>query len=218
MFPGTDLSRGFDAALRESARLSDDDDYDVEDDDDDEHNFGISRQTSDRDTDFAYAILPSLGSPPLSRSKSQSALSATTFGGADEFELDSSDDELPARKLLRNSVKFGYGIDQPVASSSGSTLQHTPTSLNAPDLGRRFFGKSSTVTMMKTAMDLRNNFWESEGVTPKLVSRAFPDPGTPESDAGNQIPANRGDQRIEGILPCGCPDYGVPHPVRPPSA
>ena len=99
-------------------------------------------------------------------------------------------------------------------------------------MDKRFFGKSSAFTILKTAVDMRSEYWRSAGIVGG--SRASLDnssgvdspdqshddhgsgPSTAAASPEGQSEAPPGEQNsaptIE-YLTCGCPTYGKVHPV-----
>ncbi|GJE88259.1 fungal-specific transcription factor domain-containing protein [Phanerochaete sordida] len=92
----------------------------------------------------------------------------------------------------------------------------TQTALTAWAIDRRFFGKSSNFSMLRTAVDMKSEYWRAAGAaegTPRDM-----DCDSPQSPLEAHSPHTAGvgekdDREAQpALLPCGCPNYGAHHP------
>ncbi|EKM51881.1 uncharacterized protein PHACADRAFT_262278 [Phanerochaete carnosa HHB-10118-sp] len=81
---------------------------------------------------------------------------------------------------------------------------------------KRFFGKSSHFSILKTAVDMRSEYWRSAGILGGASHETESD--SPKEDQQGQSPLQSNEDETEGrvdqpdLLPCGCPNYGALHP------
>lgn len=157
----------------------------VSEDEDEQNNYedeeGSTRvRPPSVDGSFDYAIPPSL----LTHTSLNPAttylpqISDAPEGEVDE--LDTSDDEL----LMRQSL--------------AAPLPQLHSDDTKPD--RRFFGKSSSFTIVKAAADIKKHYHPESSYIRILREPAITFRSTPDMPAVS-------------YLSCGCPDYGSFHPV-----
>jgi len=179
--PGADLLRDFRAALGESTMVSED-----ENEQNNHDGEGPSRiRPPSVDGSFDYAIPPSLLTH-TSLSPATTYLPQTSDAPeGDVEEPDTSDDELLMRRSLTAPLR-------------------QPHSDNA-NTDRRFFGKSSSFTIVKAAADIKKHYHPESSYIGILREPAITFRSTPDMPAVS-------------YLSCGCPDYGSFHPWAAPLA
>ncbi len=203
--PGLDLSREMDEAMEESALLIS---SEFENDETNEHS-GVGTSQSHYNDTFTYAIPPSLFSPSLytknpilsngqhhhinARTRSLSTtteplsgLSSPTSPADEDADIDSSDDEVSARKAFKH-------------------LSLDPTNISS----RRYFGKSSSVAALGKVLNMKCEY-AREGGLPKVKRVTGSDIYALETGSMVADPF----RERENILPCNCPKFCMAHPVR----
>lgn len=177
-----------------------------------------------------------------------------------EAESLESDDELTPRLSLPDQLAYlldrpaaqsesEQGASTPISSTSYDKGTASPplSSINSPrpssskvsvsranfDIAtneKRFYGKSSTFTILKTAVDMKTRYWRSAGIVggSRTSTDISSGNGSPEhnhddhSSGSTPVPTSPDDNTSSNAeknstaaeyLSCGCPSYGTSHPV-----
>ncbi|KIP10237.1 hypothetical protein PHLGIDRAFT_115686 [Phlebiopsis gigantea 11061_1 CR5-6] len=115
------------------------------------------------------------------------------------------------------------GSPGPSSSRSRPSLSR----LEVATMDRRFFGKSSAFTILKTAVNMKNEYWKSAGIVgggftvedayvssspERIHDDCVSSPGATPTDDHADMHTQRPEYSETEILPCGCPQYGPSHP------
>jgi hypothetical protein len=149
--------------------------------------------------------------------------SPTAYGSTEHSQLEAPGMSSPGRHSRSSS--------SPAAGSTSPPPRMPPMPKISRDFkvnDRRFFGKSSTFMILKKAVEMRSEYWRASGTADSPRHSDGYSDGSSVDDPATGEPAGSLHDTAEtsystmgvpqepdhAMLPCGCPNYGTPHPVR----